>query len=71
MPGLTEIGRKHAAIGISPHYYYIFGVALFRTVAQLQADSFNEEVALAWRDAYYLLAGLMKETAGRQPLPEN
>ena len=65
LPELAEIGRMHAGMGIPNHYYFVFGEALFWTLGEVLGEAFDEKLALAWMDTYYLLAGLMQETAVR------
>jgi nitric oxide dioxygenase len=61
IPIVMEIGRFHTRMGIQPQHYHSFGEALFWTLSELLGEAFTEEAAQAWTEAYYLLAGLMKE----------
>jgi hemoglobin-like flavoprotein len=58
-----QVGRTLAQQGVRPEHYQAVAQALFWTVAQVQGDAFTPAVAEAWMEAYYLLAGIMKETS--------
>lgn len=63
IPLVKDIGQAHARHGVQPCDYHTFGQALLWTLAQIPGDAFTTEVYEAWTEAYYLLAGLMKEAA--------
>jgi hypothetical protein len=63
IPALKATGRDHARQGIQSHHYQSIGEAMLWAVAQLQGDDFDAAVAGAWAEAFYLIAGLMKEAA--------
>ncbi|MCA9971043.1 MAG: hypothetical protein KC425_12545 [Anaerolineales bacterium] len=63
IPAVKDVGRAHARHGVQPHHYHAFGQALLWTLAQLLGDAFTPDLADAWQEAFYLLAGLMKEAA--------
>ncbi|MCA9958768.1 MAG: hypothetical protein KC413_12975 [Anaerolineales bacterium] len=63
IPAIKQIGYLHARHGIGPRHYHTFGQAWLWTLAQVLGDTFTEEVAEAWQEAFYLVAGLMKEAA--------
>ncbi len=67
IPAIKSIGRAHALQGIQCHHYQLIGEAMLWAVAQLQGDAFDGPVAAAWAEAFYLLAGLMKEAACELP----
>jgi hemoglobin-like flavoprotein len=63
IPAIKEVGRIHAGYGVQPQHYHTMGRALLWTLAQMQGDTFTPALGEAWTEAYYLLAGLMKEAA--------
>lgn len=63
---VKQLGQRHVAYGVRPEHYHTFGKALFWTLEQQLGDRWTPPVAAAWTEAYYLLAGLMKEAAQRE-----
>ncbi len=63
IPAIQELGRRHAGYGICDDYYHTVGQALQWMLANVLGESFTPEVEAAWNEAYYLIAGLMKEAA--------
>lgn len=61
IPVIKQLGYRHAGAGVRGQDYHTFGLALLWTVAEILGADFTTEVAMAWNDAYCLLAGLMKE----------
>lgn len=64
IPIVKNLGRIHTRQGVQPHHYHTFGNAYLWMLAELLGPDFNDDLALAWEEAYHLLAGLMKETGG-------
>ncbi len=60
---IKQLGQRHTLYGVHPHHYHTFGQALLWTVAHQLGERYTPAVAEAWHEAYYLLAGLMKEAA--------
>lgn len=60
---VKQLGRRHAGFGVRPEHYHTFGEALIWTLEQQLGERWTPEIAAAWTEAYYLLAGLMKEAA--------
>ena len=63
---VKQLGQRHVTYGARPEHYHIFGAALFWTLEQQLGDGWTPAVAAAWTEAYYLLAGLMKEAAQKE-----
>jgi nitric oxide dioxygenase len=63
MPLVRESGQIHIRRGVQPHHYHTFGEAFFWTLSELHGEGYTDELAQAWAEFYYLLAGLMKESA--------
>jgi nitric oxide dioxygenase len=52
-------------LGIQPAHFHTFATALLQALADTLGNRFTPEVRQAWSDAYYLIIGVMKETAGQ------
>ena len=63
IPNVQALGRRHAAYGVAPEHYAIVGGALLWTLGQGLGESFTEAHALAWGEAYGLLADTMQAGA--------
>ena len=63
IPNVQALGRRHAAYGVAPEHYAIVGGALVWTLGQGLGESFTEAHALAWGEAYGLLADTMQAGA--------
>lgn len=60
---VKQLGKRHVSYGVRPEHYHTFGKALFGALEQQLGDRWTPAIAAAWSEAYYLLAGLMKEAA--------
>jgi hemoglobin-like flavoprotein len=60
---VKQLGRRHAGYGVRPEHYHTFGEALLWALERQLGERWTPEMAAAWTEAYYLLAGLMKEAA--------
>ncbi|HRQ41899.1 MAG TPA: globin family protein [Chloroflexota bacterium] len=63
---VKQLGKRHVAYGVQAEHYHTFGEALFWTLETQLGDRWTPAVAAAWTEAYYLLAGVMKEAARRE-----
>ncbi len=61
---MDELGRGHAAYGISPADYRDMEEALIDTFAHALECRFNSEIEVAWRRAFSQVASRMREVAG-------
>ncbi|WP_420629723.1 globin domain-containing protein [Candidatus Leptofilum sp.] len=59
---LKPLGQAHAQINIQPTHYHTFANALCLALVETVGDPFTPEAEQAWRDAYYLVVGVMRET---------
>jgi len=59
VPNVQALGRRHAAYGVQPEHYAIVGSALLWTLAQGLGEGFTNKHAVAWNEAYGLLADTM------------
>ena len=63
MPELRDLGRRHAAYGVTDEHYGTVGAALLWTLRTGLGDSWSKAVEDAWAEAYGVATGLMKEGA--------
>jgi hemoglobin-like flavoprotein len=60
---VKNLGVRHTGYGALTEHYDRIGAALLWTVEQRLGPEFTPRVQAAWREAYFLIAGLMKEAA--------
>jgi hemoglobin-like flavoprotein len=63
VPGLAELGRRHAGYRVEDRHYDIVGSALLWTLEQGLGEEFTEELKQAWAEAYALIATTMRKAA--------
>ncbi|GII89065.1 hemin transporter [Sphaerisporangium siamense] len=56
---LARIAHKHASLGITPDQYPIVHRHLFAAIAEVLGDAVTPEVAAAWDEVYWLMAGAL------------
>lgn len=56
---LSRIAHKHAALGVTEDQYTVVHKYLFRAVAEVLGDAVTPEVAAAWDEVYWLMAGAL------------
>lgn len=56
---LTRIAHKHAAVGITDDQYVIVHKYLFAAIAEVLGEAVTAEVAAAWDEVYWLMAGAL------------
>jgi nitric oxide dioxygenase len=56
---LSRIAHKHAALGVTEDQYTIVHKYLFRAIADVLGDAVTPEVAAAWDEVYWLMAGAL------------
>ncbi|MEV8033424.1 globin domain-containing protein [Streptomyces sp. NPDC086182] len=62
---LSRIAHKHAAVGVTDDQYTIVHKYLFGAIAEVLGDAVTPEVAAAWDEVYWLMAGAL---IGREAL---
>lgn len=63
VPAAQALGARHAGYGVKEKDYETVGAALLSTLqAGLGAD-FTPELRQAWSETYFLLSGVMKDSA--------
>ncbi len=61
VPVLQDLGRRHAAYGVTAANFDTLGVALLGAVSDVDAACWSEQLASAWRSAYAFLASAMRQ----------
>ncbi|MEU2868909.1 globin domain-containing protein [Streptomyces olivoreticuli] len=56
---LSRIAHKHASLGIAPEQYPLVQRHLFAAIAEVLGDAVTPEVAAAWDEVYWLMAGAL------------
>jgi methyl-accepting chemotaxis protein len=63
VPKLRELGARHVAYGARPEHYPVVGGVLIASMEEIAAEAWRPEYALAWGEAYAIVAGAMIEGA--------
>ncbi|MFE2087650.1 globin domain-containing protein [Streptomyces sp. NPDC059460] len=56
---LARIAHKHAALGVTEDQYTIVHKYLFRAIGDVLGEAVTPEVAVAWDEVYWLMAGAL------------
>ncbi|GGT46452.1 globin domain-containing protein [Nonomuraea spiralis] len=56
---LARVAHKHAAVGVTDDQYVIVHKYLFGAIAEVLGDAVTPEVAAAWDEVYWLMAGAL------------
>ncbi|GAA3129004.1 globin domain-containing protein [Streptosporangium carneum] len=56
---LARIAHKHAAVGVTQDQYVIVHKYLFGAIAEVLGDAVTPQVAQAWDEVYWLMAGAL------------
>ncbi|MEU6795322.1 globin domain-containing protein [Nonomuraea wenchangensis] len=56
---LSRIAHKHAAVGVTEDQYVIVHKYLFGAIAEVLGDAVTPDVAAAWDEVYWLMAGAL------------
>ncbi|MFB7912784.1 globin domain-containing protein [Streptomyces sp. NPDC056061] len=56
---LGRIAHKHASLGVTADQYEIVHTHLFAAIAEVLGDAVTPEVAAAWDEVYWLMAGAL------------
>ncbi|OII60681.1 hemin transporter [Streptomyces sp. CC53] len=56
---LSRIAHKHAAVGVTDDQYTIVHKYLFGAIAEVLGEAVTPEVAAAWDEVYWLMAGAL------------
>ena len=69
-PAIQNLGRRHAAYGVSDADYDTVGEALLWTLEQGLGSDFDDATRNAWAHCYGILSGAMKSAAAAQSAPD-
>ncbi len=58
---LARIGHKHASLGITPDQYQVVHDSLFSAIVEVLGEAITPEVAAAWDEVYWIMAGVLVE----------
>ncbi|MET9342956.1 globin domain-containing protein [Nonomuraea sp. NPDC003804] len=56
---LARIAHKHTAVGVASEHYIIVHKYLFGAIAEVLGEAVTPEVAAAWDEVYWLMAGAL------------
>ncbi|WP_042386362.1 globin domain-containing protein [Streptacidiphilus melanogenes] len=56
---LRRIAHKHASLGVAPAQYEVVHQHLFAAILEVLGDAVTPEVAAAWDEVYWLMAGAL------------
>ncbi|MFC4532169.1 globin domain-containing protein [Sphaerisporangium dianthi] len=56
---LARIANKHASLGITPDQYILVQKYLFAAIGDILGEAITPEVAAAWDEVYWLMAGTL------------
>ncbi|MEU7002339.1 globin domain-containing protein [Nonomuraea sp. NPDC046570] len=56
---LARVAHKHTAVGITSEHYVIVHKYLFGAIAEVLGDAVTPQVAAAWDEVYWLMAGAL------------
>lgn len=59
MPEVDALGRRHAGYGVAPEHFATIGSAMLWAFARGIPETFTQETAFAWADAYRRLSSAM------------
>jgi nitric oxide dioxygenase len=59
MPEVDALGRRHAGYGVAPEHFATIGSALLWAFERALPDTFDQDTAFAWADAYRRLSSAM------------
>jgi hemoglobin-like flavoprotein len=63
VPAVQNLGKRHAAYGVTDAHYDTVGGALLWTLEKGLGPAFTPDVKSAWTTVYVLLASTMKSAA--------
>ena len=59
LPGIRELGHRHAGYGAKPSHYEFVGLCLIETLKECLKGSWTPEMKDAWTTAYYRIKQVM------------
>ncbi len=65
VPGIEQLGRRHAMYGVKVEHYPMVGQALLETFEQFLRDKWTSQVEATWSEAYAIITDHMKRAGER------
>jgi len=65
VPGIEQLGRRHAMYGVKVEHYPMVGQALLETFEQFLRDKWTSQVEAAWSEAYAIITDHMRRAGER------
>lgn len=62
---VKALAVRHTGYGVKPEHYHLVGAALLWALGESLGPAYTPDVHAAWHEAFYLLAGLMKEASAQ------
>src|SRR5699024_2597829 len=59
---LNRIAHKHASLGITREQYQVVYTHLFAAISEVLGEAVTDDVAAAWTEVYWLMAGTLTAT---------
>jgi len=69
VPTLRALGARHVAYGAQAAHYPVVGEVLIGAMAEVAGDAWRDEYAVAWGEAFGVVAGAMLDGAAEAELP--
>ena len=60
-PSIGAIAKKHVSAKVLPEHYPIVGQLLLAAMQDVLGDAINDEILVAWKEAYFYLADIFIE----------
>jgi hemoglobin-like flavoprotein len=71
VPGIEQLGRRHAMYGVKAEHYPLVGQALLETLEQFLRDKWTAQVEATWTEAYAMITDYMKRAGERHIIAIN
>ncbi len=65
VPGIEQLGRRHAMYGVKAEHYPMVGQALLETFEQFLRDKWTSQVEATWSEAYAFITDHMRREGER------
>ena len=65
VPGIEQLGRRHAMYGVKVEHYPMVGQALLETFEQFLRDKWTSQVEATWSEAYAIITDHMRRAGER------
>jgi hemoglobin-like flavoprotein len=69
LPVLQALGTRHARYGVKDNHYDTMALALFDTLHKGLGTAFTNDIQLAWKVVFSVIATTMKNAANKTMMP--